>query len=227
MATLDFQPQVGSTSEFFRFEATRKLNPVDQARLGQYMTPASIGGFMAGMFQNLEGRLRILDPGAGVGSLTAAVADQHPTTGLPTARALHGRLRDRFSFDRLFANHDGRIDSELRFQREYQRREKCALTISFKFVANCSVQTCLLMLTPTTTRFFARHHEPTLRENRIRFRNKHRSSACGHRSTKFSMPRSCYLRQNYFATAARWSQSCRGRSVMELTFGHSEGNSSL
>ena len=76
MATLDFQPQVGSTSEFFRFEATRKLNPVDRARLGQYMTPASIGGFMAGMFQNLEGRLRILDPGAGVGSLTAAVADQ-------------------------------------------------------------------------------------------------------------------------------------------------------
>lgn len=75
MTTLDLQRPVGSTSEFFRFEATQNLDTDTRSRLGQYMTPAPIGRFMAAMFDDLGGRLRVLDPGAGVGSLTAAFVD--------------------------------------------------------------------------------------------------------------------------------------------------------
>ena len=75
MTTLDLQRSVGATSEFFRFDATRKLDKNVRSRLGQYMTPAPIGRFMASMFDDLRGNLRILDPGAGVGSLTAAFVD--------------------------------------------------------------------------------------------------------------------------------------------------------
>ena len=75
MTTVDIQRPVGSTSEFFRFEATRKLDKFTRARLGQYMTPAPIGRFMAAMFDDFGSSLRVLDPGAGVGSLTAAFVD--------------------------------------------------------------------------------------------------------------------------------------------------------
>ena len=75
MTTLDLQRPVGSTSEFFRFEATRKLDKNTRSRLGQYMTPAPIGRFMASMFDDFGGCLRVLDPGAGVGSLTASFVD--------------------------------------------------------------------------------------------------------------------------------------------------------
>ena len=75
MTILDLQRPVGSTSEFFRFEASRKLDKDTRSRLGQYMTPAPIGRFMASMFADLGGSLRVLDPGAGVGSLTAAFVD--------------------------------------------------------------------------------------------------------------------------------------------------------
>ncbi len=75
MTTLDLQKPVGSTSEFFRFEATRNLDTNTRSRLGQYMTPAPIGSFMAAMFDDLGGSLRVLDPGAGVGSLTATFVD--------------------------------------------------------------------------------------------------------------------------------------------------------
>ncbi len=75
MAILGTQKNVGSTTEFFRFEATQKLDRRRRSRLGQYMTPGPISRFMASMFENLEGSLRVLDPGAGVGSLTAAFTD--------------------------------------------------------------------------------------------------------------------------------------------------------
>lgn len=76
MATISAHRSVGSTSEFFRFDATRNLDKNTRSRLGQYMTPAPIGRFMASMFNDFGGSLRVLDPGAGVGSLTAAFVDQ-------------------------------------------------------------------------------------------------------------------------------------------------------
>lgn len=43
---------------------------------GQFFTPISIARFMAGLFSSPSGELRILDAGAGTGTLTAAVCDR-------------------------------------------------------------------------------------------------------------------------------------------------------
>ena len=48
-----------------------------RAVIGQYMTPTPIGRFMAILFNDLAGKLHILDPGAGVGSLTAALVNEY------------------------------------------------------------------------------------------------------------------------------------------------------
>jgi len=42
-------------------------------RLGQVFTPMPVASLLAGMFEVPSGRVRVLDPGAGVGSLTAAL----------------------------------------------------------------------------------------------------------------------------------------------------------
>ena len=55
-----------------RLAANRQLNPVRKAALGQFMTPESVANFMAGLFSNRAGAVRLLDAGAGVGSLTVA-----------------------------------------------------------------------------------------------------------------------------------------------------------
>lgn len=43
--------------------------------LGQYFTPGSIADFMASFFPQTDGDVRILDPGAGIGSLSCALAE--------------------------------------------------------------------------------------------------------------------------------------------------------
>lgn len=51
----------------------------DRARreeLGQFLTSASVAGFMASLFGPLPARLRLLDAGAGAGALTAAVVER-------------------------------------------------------------------------------------------------------------------------------------------------------
>ena len=42
-------------------------------RLGQIFTPMAVASLLSGMFEVPSGRVRLLDPGAGVGSLTAAL----------------------------------------------------------------------------------------------------------------------------------------------------------
>jgi adenine-specific DNA-methyltransferase len=59
-----------------RLEANRQLNPERKAELGQFMTPESVAKFMAGLFSQRTGAIRLLDAGAGVGSLTAAFLNQ-------------------------------------------------------------------------------------------------------------------------------------------------------
>jgi adenine-specific DNA-methyltransferase len=55
-----------------RRTANRQLNPERKAELGQFMTPENVAKFMAGLFSDRTGAIRLLDAGAGVGSLTAA-----------------------------------------------------------------------------------------------------------------------------------------------------------
>ncbi len=64
------------TSEFYRVDAALRLDPKKRSLLGQYMTPSPIGRFMAGLFDDVSGDIRLLDPGAGVGSLTAAFVER-------------------------------------------------------------------------------------------------------------------------------------------------------
>ena len=57
----------------YRLEASRKLDPQRRSALGQFMTPEPVARFMASLFGDCNGKeVRLLDAGAGVGSLTAA-----------------------------------------------------------------------------------------------------------------------------------------------------------
>ncbi len=70
------QSALADTADFFRIDASKKLDPKVRGRLGQYMTPAPISRFMASLFSDVSGDVRVLDPGAGVGSLTSAFAER-------------------------------------------------------------------------------------------------------------------------------------------------------
>jgi adenine-specific DNA-methyltransferase len=52
----------------------RALEPTRRAELGQFFTSSEVAAFMADMLEVTERPARLLDPGAGIGSLTAAVA---------------------------------------------------------------------------------------------------------------------------------------------------------
>jgi adenine-specific DNA-methyltransferase len=64
-----------------RLQASRCLDPERRSALGQFMTPSAIARFMAGLFSPSSKAVRLLDAGAGVGSLTSAFVDAHP--GVP------------------------------------------------------------------------------------------------------------------------------------------------
>ena len=55
-----------------RSRANGALHEGSRAALGQFMTPGVLASFMASMFRDLGPEVRLLDAGAGVGSLTAA-----------------------------------------------------------------------------------------------------------------------------------------------------------
>lgn len=54
------------------FEATRRLSDEHRSSMGQFMTPAPVAAMLAAMFGDLPKEIRLLDAGAGAGSLTAA-----------------------------------------------------------------------------------------------------------------------------------------------------------
>ena len=54
--------------------------------LGQFLTPAPIAQLMAAHFESRRAIIRILDPGAGVGTLTAALVERLLTSNMPPQR---------------------------------------------------------------------------------------------------------------------------------------------
>src|SRR5581483_11377844 len=62
--------------DLVRRAASERLDPQRRAALGQFMTPSAIAEFMASLFQRWPQHIRLLDPGAGVGSLTHAFANR-------------------------------------------------------------------------------------------------------------------------------------------------------
>jgi adenine-specific DNA-methyltransferase len=64
------------STDITRIHFSSRLNIKQRSELGQFLTPAIIARFMAGEFSNLTGQIRLLDPGAGVGSLTTAFVER-------------------------------------------------------------------------------------------------------------------------------------------------------
>lgn len=66
-----------SRIEQTRLGMSKTADPTKRARLGQFFTPASIAQFMAGFFESRgQNACRLLDAGAGIGSLSAAFLDR-------------------------------------------------------------------------------------------------------------------------------------------------------
>jgi adenine-specific DNA-methyltransferase len=63
-------------TEACRVDATAHLDQARRAELGQFMTAADVASFIATFFDISSEPVRLLDPGAGVGSLAAAVAER-------------------------------------------------------------------------------------------------------------------------------------------------------
>ncbi len=64
-----------TTVDTTRRDTTQRLDPRRRVLLGQFLTPAPVASFMAGMIECRKRVFRVLDPGAGVGSLSAALVD--------------------------------------------------------------------------------------------------------------------------------------------------------
>lgn len=58
--------------ELIRIDATRGLDAARRSQLGQFLTPNLVARLAIGMFRPIRGDVRLLDAGAGAGSLTAA-----------------------------------------------------------------------------------------------------------------------------------------------------------
>lgn len=56
-------------TEANRISAIKGVDSKKKALLGQYFTPSSICEFMSSLFSQINGEVRLLDPGAGIGSL--------------------------------------------------------------------------------------------------------------------------------------------------------------
>ncbi len=66
------------TLDKIRLDVSAKLDVEEKSRLGQFMTPATVARFMASLFAHSNSnRCRLLDAGAGIGSLSSAFLENH------------------------------------------------------------------------------------------------------------------------------------------------------
>lgn len=64
-----------------RRSSGEQLDPARRSELGQFFTPTDVAAFMADLLEVRREPITLLDPGAGVGSLTAAVAAKWSANG--------------------------------------------------------------------------------------------------------------------------------------------------
>jgi adenine-specific DNA-methyltransferase len=62
--------------DLWRLEATRHLDLKRRSEFGQFLTPSPVASFMASLFENFAGEVRLLDAGAGAGALLVAATLQ-------------------------------------------------------------------------------------------------------------------------------------------------------
>jgi len=61
--------------DLYRSTAVRNLDPGQRVEMGQFPTPPAVARFMASLFSESDDDVRLLDAGAGVGTLTAAFVE--------------------------------------------------------------------------------------------------------------------------------------------------------
>lgn len=83
--SVGMQPDVVAVSEVVRASAFGQLPAKHRAEFGQFGTPAPVARLMAAMFAELPKEIRLLDAGAGVGSLTAAFVAEALRRPMPPA----------------------------------------------------------------------------------------------------------------------------------------------
>jgi adenine-specific DNA-methyltransferase len=66
-------PRLCDVADAARLTVVASMDRAERGDAGQFMTPPTVARFMAEMFDPLPTHVRLLDPGAGVGALTAAV----------------------------------------------------------------------------------------------------------------------------------------------------------
>lgn len=66
-----------------RRQVSRNTEAERKSQLGQFLTPARTAAFMANLFPAAEGNCRLLDAGAGIGSLSAAFLERWISGDLP------------------------------------------------------------------------------------------------------------------------------------------------
>lgn len=67
---------LSDSTDIARIHLSSRLNLNQRREFGQFFTPAPIADFAAAQFPHLSGHIRLLDPGAGVGALTAAFVER-------------------------------------------------------------------------------------------------------------------------------------------------------
>ncbi|OHB66371.1 MAG: hypothetical protein A2Y77_14635 [Planctomycetes bacterium RBG_13_62_9] len=75
-STLHAETSILSCIDRARMTFSKATSREDRSTIGQFLTPASIARFMASLFERNVAAVRILDPGAGSGSLFAALTEQ-------------------------------------------------------------------------------------------------------------------------------------------------------
>src|SRR6188508_2584811 len=73
---LPASPALVDSVERLRLSASGRLDARRRAELGQFLTPAPLARFMAGLLSEHRSSFDLLDPGSGVGSLFAAVVEE-------------------------------------------------------------------------------------------------------------------------------------------------------
>lgn len=76
VSTDESSARVAQLAEAARVSMTERLHAKRRVELGQFFTPFKTARLLASMFSRPAGRVRLLDAGAGVGSLTAAYVER-------------------------------------------------------------------------------------------------------------------------------------------------------
>ena len=84
-----------------RLAVSKLLDPGQRSRMGQFFTPAPVARFMATLFEADRDEIRLLDAGAGIGSLTAAFVEETISRPHPP-RTVHVTA---YEMDPLVATH--------------------------------------------------------------------------------------------------------------------------